>query len=212
MLNEINFIDKIRNSPFAWWEWDIRKNKVVFNDLKVTMLGYEPAEFVHGGFEVFTKLLHPEDLKKGMDAMYRVLRRETSLYQVDYRILSKSSDYRWYMDRGSVVEYSDSGSPLRLRGVVIDLGKESEAGASEEALINLMNSSVLISDNKNIFVMTICSNCGNAKINTDTWIDITEDLMNTMSDELSHGICPKCLHILYPEIADEVIKNLHDEK
>ncbi|HPS56957.1 MAG TPA: PAS domain-containing protein [Spirochaetota bacterium] len=67
------------------------------------MLGYDPADFENKGYQAFTDLLHPDDHKKAMDAMQRVLRNETGLYQVDYRIRGRNSVYHWYMDRGTVI-------------------------------------------------------------------------------------------------------------
>jgi PAS domain S-box-containing protein len=120
--DEINHF--LVDSPYAWWEWDIIANKVTFNDLKATMLGYNPYDFRNSGYQVFTDLLHADDFEKTMQAMRDVLEGKTDLYQIDYRIKAKNGSYHWYLDRGLVIEREESEIIKKLRGIVIDLGAE----------------------------------------------------------------------------------------
>jgi hypothetical protein len=53
-------------------------------------------------------------------------------------------------------------------------------------------------------VIPICSSCKKLRTVVDEWIDSTEFYENAdLSDikRLSHGICPDCIKILYPEFA-----------
>lgn len=197
------------NSTFAWWEWDIVNNQVIFNDLKAVMLGYNPERFMNKGYQNFTELLHPDDYQKAMNAMLRVLKNETDLYQVDYRILSSSSVYHWYMDRGTVIEYNSDGIPCRLRGIVIDLGREAECGSSVDTIIRLIENSGAV---QNEFMFTVCANCGKAKIDVNSWIPITDNLKITLASKLSHGICPDCIYKLYPDIADQILSKIKHQR
>jgi len=202
-MNNSEYFNKLLyNSVFAWWQWDIGADRVIFNNLKVTMLGYDPGDFINKGYQVFTDLLHPDDYMKAMNAMMRVLKNETDLYQVDYRIRAVNSVYHWYMDRGTVIEYNLDGSPALLRGIVIDLGKEAGSGTSIDAIIELIEKS---SSGQNEYMFTICSNCGNAKIDKNKWIQITDSFKSNMPSKISHGICPGCLYKLYPELAEKIL-------
>jgi len=205
MNNQDYFFKLLYNSAFAWWQWDITNNIVIFNDLKAAMLGYDPADFVNKGYQKFTELLHPDDYEKAMNAMHKVLRNETGLYQVDYRILSKSSGYHWYMDRGIVIEYNEDGIPSKLRGIVIDLGKETECGSSVDAIIKLIENSA--ADN-NDYRFTVCSSCGNAKLDNYKWIPITDNFKENLSNRVSHGLCPDCIYKLYPDIAEKILAKI----
>jgi len=109
------------------------------------------------------------------------------------------------MDRGTVIEYNEKGNPSKLRGIVIDLGQESECGSSVDTIINLIENS---SSGMNDYMFTVCSNCGNAKIDNYTWIPVTEDLKINLSSRLSHGICPSCIHKLYPELAEKILSKI----
>ncbi len=196
--------DILRDSPFAWWEWDVRTNTVSFNDLKVSMLGYSAEKFKGRGYQAFTELLHPEDYEGTMDAMRDVLDCRKTIYSVDYRILASNNEYKWYMDRGAVLEKDSTGKPLRLRGMVIDLGLEVKAGNDIEVLVQLLKDNAAQKD----AVISVCSGCKKIKTKEGGWLPFAQDLSRIIGLPLSHSICPDCLYTLYPEIAAEVIKRL----
>ena len=89
--------DALQQSNLAWWEWDIPRNIVTCNDLKVTMLGYDPGDFINAGYQAYTGLLHPDDYERTMQAMRDHLECRADIYQVDYRIMKKDGDYTWYL-------------------------------------------------------------------------------------------------------------------
>ncbi len=193
----------LRDSPFAWWEWDVTANRVTFNDLKVTMLGYRVEDFAEKGFEVFTGLLHPDDHKKTMDAMRAVLSGARAIYQVDYRIKDSAGQYRWYMDRGAVL--SREGSTVtRLRGLVVDLGDERRHGTDVEALVHLLQRYAEGHDN----AIGICSSCKRIRLSKDEWTTVTEELEGILTDALSHGLCPSCIRTLYPDMAEKILARM----
>lgn len=105
----------------AWWEMDCKTGKVIFNENKVKMLGYSPKEFTDVDYTAFTDLVHPDDYEKVMKAMKDHLEGKKALYEVEYRIKTKKGDYKWFHDRGSIVEKNDKGEPLNVKGVVFDI-------------------------------------------------------------------------------------------
>jgi len=115
----------------AWWDMDCVTGKVAFNEQKIKMLGYCMDEFQDVSFHAFTDLLHPDDFEKAMQAMRDHLSGEKALYEVEYRIKAKNGEYKWFYDRGSILERDDAGNPLRVKGVVIDI---TERKKSEIAL------------------------------------------------------------------------------
>jgi PAS domain S-box-containing protein len=200
--DEINHF--LVDSPYAWWEWDIIANKVTFNDLKATMLGYNPYDFRNSGYQVFTDLLHVDDFEKTMQAMRDVLEGKTDLYQIDYRIKAKNGSYHWYLDRGLVIEREESEIIKKLRGIVIDLGAEKSPESSIETLINLFHN---VDHKGKDSVLTICSSCQKAKANDKEWIQISKSIEKLLGGNISHGICPDCIMRLYPEYAASILKN-----
>jgi len=107
----------------AWWEMDVKTGKVVFNENKVKMLGYSMKDFKDADYKSFTNLVHPEDYDKVMQAMRDHLEGKKEIYEVEYRIKAKNGIYKWYYDKGSVVESDHDENPLILKGVVIDISR-----------------------------------------------------------------------------------------
>lgn len=109
----------------AWWEWDLVTNKVAFDDKKATMIGYSPEEFPDDVYEI-CKLIHPDDYDFVMGEMRAYLTGDRPIYDVKYRIRRKDGDYSWYYDRGGIVERTESGKPLKLTGMVLDVSEIKE--------------------------------------------------------------------------------------
>ena len=116
----------------AWWEMDILTGKVNFEKRKAEMLGYNPDQFTH--YQDFTKLLHPDDFERAMNAMQEHLDGKVDKYEVEYRILAKSGEYLWFYDIGSIVKRDLIGRPLIVTGVVLNI---TERKKTDEALKQL---------------------------------------------------------------------------
>lgn len=195
----------LEQSPFAWWEWDLELNLVTFNDLKATMLGYEPATLRGRGYEAFTELVHDDDLEATMEAMRAVLVGETALYQIDYRIRGADGVYHWFLDRGYVLDRSPGGRPRKLRGVVIDLGKEGEEVGGPEVIADIIRQSYYPTASGGESVLVVCSGCRRVKHHRQHYVTLRPELENLLAEKTSHGLCPDCFRTLYPEYAAKIL-------
>lgn len=202
--DSLNILENIlMGSDFAWWEWDIAYNAVTTNDLKVSMLGYDPSDFRNKGYEAYTDLLHPEDYERTMGAMRDYLSGTKPIYQVDYRIKKADGIYTWYMDRGAAIKQDGNGEPLILRGIVIDLGDELQKRTKDKAFIDLVRQSLPGPENPSN-IPTLCSACKRLKIENRMWRQVGALFEKAFAYRVSHGICPDCIKRLYPEIAQEM--------
>jgi len=111
----------------AWWEMNLKTGKVIFNENKVKMLGYSLKEFSNVDYTAFTDLVHPDDHDKVMNTMQDHLDGKTPLYEVQYRIRSKDGTYKWFHDRGSIIERNENDKPIVVKGVVFDITEEKES-------------------------------------------------------------------------------------
>ncbi len=109
----------MESANMAWWEMDITTGKVIFDIRKTNMLGYRPEEFHH--YEDFMVLVHSEDREIAMDAMRRHIYGQSDKYEAEYRILTKSGEYKWFYDIGTIVKKDAKGLPLKVAGLVIDI-------------------------------------------------------------------------------------------
>lgn len=111
------------------WHWFYDRNKVIFNDKKVSQLGYDPLVVGEVGFEFFTDKLHPDDYEPVMQNMRDHLSGKSKAYEVEYRIRHKDGHYLWYYDRGTVTKRDEDGKPLVLQGIVFDISESKKIEA-----------------------------------------------------------------------------------
>lgn len=109
----------------AWWEWDIPSGLVSMHERKATMLGYTAEEFPKQVYDI-CKLIHPEDYESVMQNMRDHILGKIPVYDVIYRIRTKTGDYKWYYDKGGIVERNADGKPIKLIGLVIDVSQIKE--------------------------------------------------------------------------------------
>ena len=120
----------LKGGNMAWWEMNVKTGSVTFDKLKVEMLGYSPENFKH--YTDFTKLVHPDDYKRIMDAMEGHFEGKYKNYEAEYRILTQSGVYVWFYDYGSVVKKDINGKPLICTGFVYNITERKKA---EEKLL-----------------------------------------------------------------------------
>ncbi|MFW6313815.1 MAG: PAS domain-containing protein, partial [Spirochaetota bacterium] len=195
------------SDQFPWWEWNIPDNTVTASPLKVTMLGYAESEFAGVGYQAYTDLLHPDDYERTMEAMRAHLEGRAPLYEIDYRIRTRSGEYVWYMDRGVIIERSQDGTPLVLRGIVINLGSELSRLAHDDALVRAVRRRLPDGAAARSHPV-ICAQCGRLRYSQSRWIAVDESFSAGFEGEISHTLCPDCVRLLYPRVAPTVISRL----
>ncbi len=195
----------MEGSDIPWWEWDIRKNIVRFNPLKVTALGYRVEDFSGAGYQAFTSLVHPEDYERSMDAMRDHLSGRAEIYQVDYRIKDVSGKWHWYLDTGAITERDISGSPLALRGIVLDMGYYLNRKSFEKRVIEIFRREKETANYLKKGFVVLCSNCRKIKISENEWADISGNFADDAGLQISHSICSDCVKLLYPDLAESLV-------
>ena len=92
------------------------------------MFGYEETEAAFPNvLASWTDLLHPEDKEPVLADFYRGIRSTDTasfVYDVQYRVLHKNGEYRWYHAIGRM---EDTGSgERRLYGIIVDISADKE--------------------------------------------------------------------------------------
>ncbi|GAA0721410.1 PAS domain S-box-containing protein [Halorubrum trapanicum] len=113
----------VEGADVGVWDWDVQTDEVRFDERWAAMLGYDREEI---GFDIssWEDRVHPDDLGSAWSAIETHFAGETDLYQCDYRMRSKSGEWKWIRDRGRVVERTDDGDPRRAVGIHIDVTEE----------------------------------------------------------------------------------------
>lgn len=115
----------LRAGNLAWWEMELPSGKVVFDDRKAEMLGYAPERFET--YEDFTKLLHPDDYERAMQAMQDHLEGRVENYEIEYRIKTRSGAYRWFRDMGGTTSHINEEGNAYVIGLVEDITERKKA-------------------------------------------------------------------------------------
>lgn len=102
------------------WDWDISTGVVHFSPQWKRLLGFSPDE-VPARVEFFYTLVHPDDVERLKKVLEDHLSGKTPIKQDEIRLRSKSGEYRWFLDRGKVVERDDRGLPKRMVGIITDV-------------------------------------------------------------------------------------------
>lgn len=108
----------------AWWEMNVKTGSVVFDKRKTDMLGYDEIRF--SNYKDFMNLVHPDDYEKAMNDMKAHLSGSINKYETEYRIKTKSGQYRWFYDIGAIESRDENGAPLLVTGVVMDITDRKE--------------------------------------------------------------------------------------
>jgi DNA-binding response OmpR family regulator len=55
-------------------------------------------------------------------------------------------------------------------------------------------------------ILPVCAHCKKVRENHGGWISLEEFIRDHTEAELSHGMCPDCVTLLYPQIAERIRK------
>ncbi|WP_289022378.1 PAS domain-containing protein [Desulfobacter postgatei] len=112
------------------WEWNILTNEGSFSPRWCEILGYshDDPKLSHS-YNTWASRIHSDDYEYVMAALNAHLKEGTA-YNVDYRHLHKSGEYRWQNSRGKAI-FDETGNPVRMVGCTRDIHEQKSA---EEAL------------------------------------------------------------------------------
>ncbi|MEG4849530.1 PAS domain-containing protein [Microcoleus sp. B5-D4] len=125
-ISEERFYLAFEGSAMGLWDWNLATGEVYFNPRWKMMLGYEVEE-VENSFASWEKLVHPEDLSPAQAALNAHLEGKNPTYEVEFRMLTKSGEWKWILAQAKVMEHDASGNPLRMTGTHIDISDRKQA-------------------------------------------------------------------------------------
>jgi PAS domain S-box-containing protein len=102
------------------WEWDIDTDALGDIDEGLQQLGYDPLQ-IGRTQDAWNRLIHPDDLAANHEAYLRHARGEVDHYEHAYRIRAHDGGWRWFQERGRIVERHADGRPRRMVGTQADI-------------------------------------------------------------------------------------------
>ncbi|MCP4705196.1 MAG: PAS domain S-box protein, partial [candidate division Zixibacteria bacterium] len=126
----------IEGAELGTWDWNIQTGEVIFNQRWCEIVGYSLSE-IDPHITGWEKLIHPDDAKEVKEVLRKNLEGETSFYESEQRLLTKSGEYKWVQLLGKVVKWDKDGKPLRHVGTEHEIDRRKRA---EEELNNYRSS------------------------------------------------------------------------
>ncbi len=123
----------LTGSRLALWDWDLRNNKVYFNESWSSLLGAAPRESTFSGDEVLA-WNHKEDKDVFLAALGNATKGVSEEFDCEYRVLNASAEWIWIHSRGKVTQRDESGRALRMTGTSTDVTKRKRAEERAEYL------------------------------------------------------------------------------
>ena len=114
----------LESTSTSWWERDLITNVSTWSENTDYALGYSPDSYPKNQ-DTFLKLLHPEDRDQVVAAVEQAIATGIP-YQGEFRLVRADGGAIWIMGTG-YVEYDDSGRPIRMSGLNVNITPLKEA-------------------------------------------------------------------------------------
>lgn len=128
------------------WNWDVKNNKVVWNDSLFDLLGIERTS--ENLFETYMERVHDEDKQTAIENNTKLLNGEFDEFLSDFRFVKPSGELI-YLRSISKIEKDDEGNPERMYGINIDI---TESKKHEKELVLAKEQADAANNAKSIFL------------------------------------------------------------
>lgn len=124
----------INASQDGLWDWNIKTDKVYYSPRWEQILGYEEHS-VARNLDSWRSSLHPDDAKRVLDVLELHLFGQSPRFFDEFRLRNAAGDWIWVQGRGQVVEFDDSGAPIRAVGTMTDISDRKRIESALQSLL-----------------------------------------------------------------------------
>ncbi len=133
--SERRYAQAISATSDAIWEWYLLTGQAFYTPRWYEMLGYRDREF-EMTVEAWKDLCHPDDCQPTLDKIQATLDSPDNRgYEAEFRMRTRSGEWRWIQGRGNVVARDANGKPIVLGGTNTDITQRRLAEAERERLL-----------------------------------------------------------------------------
>lgn len=122
----------LKASQLGFWDWDIKNNIVTRNERLAEILGYQLSE-IEFTVKQWVDFIHPDDREIAWQSVRNNIEGRTQMHALEYRMRTKSGDYKWVLDQAQVVSWDADHKATRMCGTQTDI---TERKSMEEQVRN----------------------------------------------------------------------------
>ncbi|MCT7994564.1 ATP-binding protein [Laspinema olomoucense] len=125
----------LEGSNLELWDWNLETGDLFIGKKWRAIADWMPDE-TPNLVESWHRLIHPDDLPRAIAAWNQHLHGGTPVFEIEYRIRTKTGEWQWILDRGKVVERDHQGNIVRILGTHKDIThrKQYEEALEKERL------------------------------------------------------------------------------
>lgn len=126
----------VEGTGVGYWEALVGRDTIFVSERWAQMLGIERDHSIPMSVGDWRSLVHPDDLPKVDQVIDACFHDSGYVFQLDYRLRHAEGRWIWVLSRGTVIERSAHGRPVRVVGTQLDITarKVSESALTESEL------------------------------------------------------------------------------
>jgi len=102
------------------WDWNVETGKIYYSPAYSRILGYEPSE-LQDDIQTWKELMHPDDRDRAIRVNEDCIENRIPKFEVEYRMRTKSGEWKWILGRGKATARSADGRAIRMIGTHVDI-------------------------------------------------------------------------------------------
>jgi PAS domain S-box-containing protein len=120
----------LKGADLGTWDWIGTTGEMIFSERWAEILGFSLDE-ITPHIDTWRDLIHPDDQDAAVAIWNEHVAGQAPLYSSEHRMRTKSGEYKWVLERGKVVEWTEDNKTRRATGTILDI---TDRKVSEEAL------------------------------------------------------------------------------
>lgn len=202
---ELSWVYAMEGNRDGVWDWNAVTNEVFFSPRWKAMLGFDEDEIANELSE-WDKRVHPDDKESVYADLNAHLNGNTPYYENEHRVQCKDGSYKWILDRGKILSWTQDGKPLRVVGTHTDVTLKKEAEFRlQNRTIELTEANKALTDSEEKFrSLSEAAFEGIVIIDQNIIIEANKTITKMFGYKLSEIIGTKAIDFVSPEERDRV--------
>ena len=143
--SEVKFRVLAENIGELFWFMELDPPRITYVSPAFERIMGIPVEELYRDSTLWEKCVHPDDALAYRAAFHRWVGGETDEFNIDYRIINRQGESRWFSDRGTILDRKD-GRPCLVSGIARDITDRKNAAQKFRGLLEAAPEAMIIVD------------------------------------------------------------------